>query len=393
MANFKVTKVSQAVLVWARESARLTQEEAAKKLEVRPLDIQYWEDGGEEHSPTLAQLRRMADVYRRPLAVFLLPEPPDGFDVIRNFRLLPQNQERSWSRSLEMEFRRVQMQREVALELAEREGDDLVDAFLTLSVDDNEEQVAERIRQWLGPIAPQDHDAYRREFLQPWISIIEAKSILVTQVSGVKFREMRGCSISSFPYPAIILNGVDSERGRLFTLLHELVHILLHNGGVCDLGDRQTLQSIGTVRLERFCNAVGAAVLIPRTQLLRDRSVAFATANSTWSDQDLERLANLFGVSQEAMLLRLVGLGRSSWGHYFDKQSQFHDYADRSDTEEKKKGGPGPYRLKIRNFGPKYVRSVLNAYQRRDITGSELSDYLQIKLNHLPTLELRLGKR
>ena len=116
MANFKVDAAPD-VLEWARKSVGLTRAQAAKKLNVRELQIEEWEEGADD--PSIAQLRRMAEAYKRPLAVLLLPAPPQDFEPIRDFRLLPRNQDRPWSPELHMEFMRVQMQRAVARELAE----------------------------------------------------------------------------------------------------------------------------------------------------------------------------------------------------------------------------------------------------------------------------------
>src|SRR5689334_17985220 len=72
------------LLIWSRESIGLTQDAAAKKLKVRLNNIQSWERG--TANPTLTQLRRLANIYKRPLAVFYLPERPVDFQPLRDFR-------------------------------------------------------------------------------------------------------------------------------------------------------------------------------------------------------------------------------------------------------------------------------------------------------------------
>jgi Zn-dependent peptidase ImmA (M78 family) len=46
---------------------------------------------------------------------------------------------------------------------------------------------------------------------------------------------MRGVSLPGDVLPIVILNGGDAHAGRIFTLLHELTHLLLRQGGVCDM--------------------------------------------------------------------------------------------------------------------------------------------------------------
>jgi len=80
-------KVKPELLRWARESAGYSVTEAARKLsKLAPERLEQWESG--EDQPTIAQLRHMARVYRRPLSVFYLPEVP-MFPVMHDFRRLP----------------------------------------------------------------------------------------------------------------------------------------------------------------------------------------------------------------------------------------------------------------------------------------------------------------
>ena len=66
--------VTPAVLVWAREAAGLDPGIAASKLQVKPDRLLSWETG--EQRPTLSQLLKLANVYKRNPAVFYVPEPP-----------------------------------------------------------------------------------------------------------------------------------------------------------------------------------------------------------------------------------------------------------------------------------------------------------------------------
>lgn len=71
----QVTGVQPSVLRWARESAGLTVEAVAQKLDRAASDIESWEGG--TSAPTYPQLEKLAyEVYKRPLAVFFFPSPP-----------------------------------------------------------------------------------------------------------------------------------------------------------------------------------------------------------------------------------------------------------------------------------------------------------------------------
>jgi len=72
------------VLVWARESARMPIEIAASKVNVSAARLKEWEEGSEQ--PTIKQAQTLAKAYKRPFALFFLPEIPKDFQPLQDFR-------------------------------------------------------------------------------------------------------------------------------------------------------------------------------------------------------------------------------------------------------------------------------------------------------------------
>ncbi len=54
---------------------------------------------------------------------------------------------------------------------------------------------------------------------------MENLGVLVFQVSNIPLEVMRGFSISETPYPTIIINRADNPFARIFSIIHEFVHI------------------------------------------------------------------------------------------------------------------------------------------------------------------------
>jgi hypothetical protein len=79
---------------------------------------------GKPATPVIGQLRRIAAVYKRPLAVFFLSQPPRDFDALKDFRRLPDQMLAAPSPELNLEIRRAHVRRETALELANSLGID-----------------------------------------------------------------------------------------------------------------------------------------------------------------------------------------------------------------------------------------------------------------------------
>jgi Zn-dependent peptidase ImmA (M78 family) len=183
-----------------------------------------------------------------------------------------------------------------------------------------------------------------------------------------------------------VVNGSDFARGRLFSQLHEYPHLILHTDGLCDMAPGRPTSA--DLRLEVRCNAIAAAILMPRAAVLGLAEVAIAPSRSeNWSDSALETGARTFGVSVEAFLRRLLTLGRTTEAFYQRKRQELL----RTYTEalaRRKEGGSGGnwYRTKVRNLGKGYVREVISAYQRSLIDTYTAASYLDAKVQQLPRL-------
>jgi transcriptional regulator with XRE-family HTH domain len=68
------------VLKWARESARMSEETAAAKVSVTVEKFKEWEAG--TNQPTIRQAQTLAKAYKRPFALFFLPEIPRDFQPL-----------------------------------------------------------------------------------------------------------------------------------------------------------------------------------------------------------------------------------------------------------------------------------------------------------------------
>ncbi|MBI4519450.1 MAG: helix-turn-helix transcriptional regulator, partial [Gemmatimonadetes bacterium] len=106
MSTQRVSEVVKpALLRWARETSGLAPGEAAKKIGVKPERLAEWEEGALR--PTVAQLRKAASVYKRPLAVFFLGDPPVQPVPLHDFRRLTAGTPSRPSSGLLLEMRRA----------------------------------------------------------------------------------------------------------------------------------------------------------------------------------------------------------------------------------------------------------------------------------------------
>src|SRR5947207_2077229 len=139
--------VTPALLKWARERAGLKLEAAGDRSGFHPTTLEEWEAGNEV--PTIAQARKLGEVYKRPLAVFFLPEPPRDFDPQREFRRLPGLTLEKESVELRNALRQALYRRQAALEIYEQLGEAPQRLQATADPRENPEEVGARIRSLL----------------------------------------------------------------------------------------------------------------------------------------------------------------------------------------------------------------------------------------------------
>jgi len=371
------------LLVWARKNAGLTVEVAAKKAQIKPEKLQSWETGKE--SPTVKQLRKLGNIYKRPMAVFYLPEPPKDFQPIREFRRFPGNFAEIESPQLRLEIRRARDRREIALELCQDLEGELPHFLHEASLTDNPESLAEKIRNILG-ISYEHQIKINNEYeaLNWWRTAIEDSGALTFQTTRVYMNEMRGFSISETPFPVIVVNGNDTPRGRIFTMLHEYVHIMLHDGGLCDLGESGLPPEKREV--EVFCNRVAGGIMVPKSCILKENIVLRKGRGKEWTEEEISTLARKYKASREVILRRLLIFNVITKTFYQKKISEYEkEYEARK--ERTQEGGPEPYILTISKVGKTFIRLVLNNYYQENITSSDISDFLNTKLKHMGKIE------
>ena len=194
------------VLRWARENAGYAIADVARRLRTSEDRVRAWEKRG-PYRPTLGQLRKISGMYRRPLALFYLPAPPRSFQPMHEFRRLP-GADPTESPALRLEIRRAWERRDIALELLADLDEEPAHVPIVVTLNDNVEETATRVRNWLG-VSPDQQKAWGgvpHTALNEWRATLEAHGVLALQTTGVPINEMRGFSIAERPLPVAVAN-------------------------------------------------------------------------------------------------------------------------------------------------------------------------------------------
>ena len=368
--------VSPKILVWARETASLSLAEAAKKAGISPVTLEFAELGAGHVSTT--QLENLANVYKRPLAAFYLPEPPARPDALPDFRRLPGGAGREVSPSLALELRRARQRRDETIKLANQLEEDLPKFAVGFSLDDSVGRVATLLRQALN-VSLDAQRTWRSsdKALKAWKTAVERAGVLVFEMSRVPVSEVRGVAIHFDRLPVIILNGADEAAARTFSLFHELVHIGLGVSAIDDGSDAGHGLTDNESRVEIFCNAVADEVLVPESAMraMIDRSPNADVAG------EIVATAKAFSVSREVIARRLLTLGRIESQRYSELQEQFRiDYASFiAERKKKSSGAPSPTVIQARNLSRTLSRLALNAYEQDQLSLNGVSEILGVR--------------
>ena len=369
MAKSVKALITPAVLKWARERRiRLEIDYAAKRLKIDTERLEAWENGTEQ--PTISQLKKIAKLYKTHISVFYLSEPPIGFQSLIDYRVLPEvstiNEEQTYK--LNANIIEAFERREMLIGFYELLEESPPQVILKVSEEDPT-RAAQQITDFLEfnrTQLQQANDSYAA--LAFWKQTIEAKGILVCHTSAntslsVELKTVRGFCIAQRPFPMIVLNPKDSPYGRIFTIIHELVHIaigksIIQNTGFRDIEDPALNQT------EVFCNQVAAEVLVPKTELL-------AMVKLQTLEKELSKISKYFHVSPEVIMRRLRTFGRISEQRYeMYRKFQQEKYKGKSEQS----GGIRPYHNRLLSASGEYfARTAFTAYYEEKITISELT--------------------
>jgi Zn-dependent peptidase ImmA (M78 family)/transcriptional regulator with XRE-family HTH domain len=370
-------EVSPAVLRWARESSAVPIHDAAARV-AQPFEVVAgWESGTER--PTLGALETLATLYGRPLAVFLLDQPPAEPPAPVDFRSSSGEGAQDLTRQTHAAIRQARrLQRLVA---------DLVGSDWALAPFDHETvlDAAARERSAIGmdvdaPVSWASVGMALRE----WRAAVERQGVLVLQ-ADIPLGDVRALSLPGTP-PVVVLNEHDLQVARIFSLFHEYAHLRLGTGGVCNPMTRLTDRS---PTVEALCNTFAGAFLVPGEAL--NEAVASIPGGKDLSDRVLKSLASRFHVSRQVIWYRLRDLRLISVDTFHGRWAEWaHERrpAPRNSAPHIARWQKAAWR-----FSPALIDRLLRAEERNELTMSEVLTYLDVPLEALTRLGPRTGRR
>lgn len=387
------------MLLWARNRSGFDTIGAAKRCHVAPERLISWEAG--DARPTISQALALAEIYKIPFSAFYLNEPPTDFSINpADFRRLRNSQAKSWIPELTWEWRQANMRRQIAVDLSADESSGRFNANASQRVTDDVAKVAEMWRGRLNVSAKEQSKWAEQDEGEPikaWKAAIEAEGVLVCMTDYATTRidpdEFRGFALSGDRFPVIVLNASDSKRGQAFTLLHELGHLLLGESGISNGWSFGNLTPHAT-RIETWCNAFAAGVLMPAETFQQHEVVEWCNRHDSWAEVDIELVAHDFAVSKESVVRRALTLGMVTREFYEEKRAAYSQAF--RDARLERRNNPAKdivimrHRMVVRNHGKPFVRLVFQAHHDQKIGITDVAHYLAAKIPDVIKMEREL---
>jgi Zn-dependent peptidase ImmA (M78 family) len=373
--------VNPAMLIWARETAGLDLESAAKKIgltAVRGVScadrLAAFEAGDE--APSVSLLQRMSQHYRRPLLTFYMSKRPEPAEIGQDFRTLP-DKESSSNILLASLLRDIKARQSLVRDTLE-DDEDVTEVALIGSeaTTKNPGKLADALVDAIGfnrleYRSATDPFGYLR-------ALIEAKGIFVLLAGDcghwstqIEVSVFRGFAIADNLAPFIVVNDQDAKAAWSFTLLHELGHLLLGETGI----------SGGTPQagIERLCNDAAATALLEPSEI-----AALALTGGDGDVALINGLADHARVSRTMIAYQLFRADRITYGRWEALRDQFRTewMASREKARERSRtqdGGPNWYIVRRHRLGTALLAVARQGIADGSLTPSRAGRMLGVK--------------
>lgn len=365
--------ITPAVVKWARERAGYSMDDAIRHFK----KIAAWEAG--EALPTYVQVEQMADRFKIPVAVFFFPKPPAVPPLEQSFRTLTAADFAAIPRTVRLFLRRGQ-----AMQLNLAELNDLknpagrvISRDLKPSPNTSLDKIAAQVRDYLG-VNIDEQASWKSvdEALEKWREVFATKAGVYVFKDAFRAPSYFGFCLYDDEFPVIYINNSSAKSRQIFTLFHELGHLLFHTSGI-DILEDHFIDHLGGVeqKIEIICNGLAARVLVPDDVL--DAMLKGAKVGRPLATQ----FAGYFSVSREVIYRKFLDRGLIDADEYGAAAKEWAAQIKPKDAES----SGNYYNSQHAYLGQRYIDLAFTRYHQHRFDRGQLAEYLNLKPKNLPT--------
>ena len=404
MVQKELLSVTPETLLWARESAGMDVEYVAKKMQKEPYEISGWENPNNEKQPTYAQLRKLAKIYKRPIVALFFLKPPrekDPAEVLRTRTI--NNDSVKLDKNMKLLFREAYVHLETLHELYDNETkeNEFLKKFSEATRSDSK-ALARDVRNFLNvSIEKQKEIQEPGKALKFWRQEVEKHNIFIFKRKFNDKRTPNGDNVaeSSFcgfclhdnSYPIVYINNGNSKTRQIFTLFHEIAHLIYRVSGV-DAHNSYALTDRTDTRdskIERLCNSFAADFLVPDDDF--NASIE-GLKEIVHDDPRLEILSKEYNVSRNVILIKLHEREIIDRSFYEKQIESWISTWKKIKKNRSRSTGSDYYNNMLDQTSLAYAKKIFSSYYQKRISDYQLSDYLNIKIPSIRKFEEKLWK-
>jgi len=373
-------RVPDGMLAWWRERARVDLDAASKKLGRDPDDLEAWEQG--RLDPPLRALRALTSLYGVPVSAFLLSKPKPEVPRPVDHRTLAGVKSPVTNAPLAKALNRTLGLQALADQL--HNALDIEPFQVNEGPNVSAEWLAAQERAALGvTIEQQVAWEHHGEAFRKWRRAIEARGIYVFQMD-LSATDVRAFSVQGDP-PVIVVARGDWMRAKIFSLAHELGHVVVGGSGLC------IPQSSHTSGVEQWCNEFADALLVPKDAFLAHPSVKKIAQGEPATTNRVKNIAGHFKVSPGVIWYRLRqtnAIAADTFHASWDAWSRWEPPADDGGG-----GGPTSAERVVRDYGTNLPSLFVRATRAGFLGDLDVSQYLGVQPDSIPAIEREIGAR
>ena len=286
--------VNPQILKWAREEAGYSVDDVAGYLKTTPESIKEWEKEGTAVRYTY--LSKIARYYKRQVAVFFLKDVPKRTNKPKDYRNLSKT-DRTVSPEVMLAIRRTSRYLSVYRDMTDKSYISKQYEWLNIIRTKKDISSSEYLRELLG-LSVDEQRLKKNQTFSSWRKKVEDNLGIFVFQFPIPNHQFDGFSYieDGEPY-GITINSKISENRKIFTIFHELGHIIEGSSGICFTTEAHSQP----FSIEAKCNRLAAELLMP-AELIEPVDTF----------EDLDDSSRKIGVSKEAYLIRLKELRRVS---------------------------------------------------------------------------------
>lgn len=328
--------------------------------------LHKWQSG--EKTPTFNQVEEMSKKTNIPLGYFFLDKPPVEECSIVEYRTIDNAVIAEPSRSLVDTVDLMTDIQEWMVEYVVENGQEELEYVGSAAGVTDILSVAEDIRKRLDIqidwYSGRQNAAESFRFLKRKIENIH----ILVMMSGIvgnntrrklNIEEFRAFTLVSEYAPLIFINSCDSDNGKLFSILHELVHVWVGENSFYNAPINVDYDNRG---IERFCNAVAAEILVPSEIFLEKWEIAYDEHL-----EKIEKIAKSFRCSRFVVARKALEHKKISREVYEKIIKELtNKFKEWQESQKGNKGTGGDY---YRNLASKIDRNFVTALARSAYEG------------------------